>query len=98
MSFTVFDLVGLIGVALLLISYFLLQIGRLDPKKYAYSLMNLCGAFGIFLSLVFDWNLAAGLIEIFWMAISLMGLWRIFSERHRVRTEPEASVEMRRTP
>ena len=96
MSPSAFDFVGLAGVVVLLIAYFLLQIGRLASNTYAYPLMNFCGAFGIFLSLVFDWNLAAGLIEIFWMAISLMGLWRVIRARRRVQTETTLPVERQR--
>jgi hypothetical protein len=39
----------------------------------AYSLANALGAVLILVSLYFDFNLSAVIIELFWAAISLMG-------------------------
>nr|VFK25596.1 MAG: hypothetical protein BECKMB1821G_GA0114241_101449 [Candidatus Kentron sp. MB]VFK34489.1 MAG: hypothetical protein BECKMB1821I_GA0114274_107313 [Candidatus Kentron sp. MB]VFK76782.1 MAG: hypothetical protein BECKMB1821H_GA0114242_107413 [Candidatus Kentron sp. MB] len=70
------DIVGIIGVLLLLFSYLLLQIGKLSADLIAYSLMNFLGAAMILFSLVFDWNLAAALIEGSWALISAFGIYK----------------------
>jgi len=67
------DMIGLAGVATILIAYFMLQAGKLPSTSLAYSLLNLLGAAAVFISLLFNWNLSAGIIEIFWILISFFG-------------------------
>ena len=78
------DFIGLSGVALLIITYALLQLDRIDPKGFWYSFNNLCVAVLVGISLIYTPNLASIVIEIFWFIISLYGLimWR---ERQRER-------------
>lgn len=73
------DFVGIIGVSLVLLAYYLLQIGSIKGEDYLYSLLNLCGATFILVSLYFHWNLASVIIEIAWIIISFLGLWRRIS-------------------
>ena len=61
---TLYDAIGLLGVAIILISYFLLQVGKLHLEQVLYSLANLIGALLILLSLFFSWKLASFIIEI----------------------------------
>ena len=70
------DLVGNFGVALILGTYLALQIGRLDSQRIAYSALNALGAGSITVSLLFDFNLSAFVVEAAWVAVSLYGLWR----------------------
>jgi hypothetical protein len=81
MRFGLPDLVGAIGVVLLMIAYLLLQIGKLESKSLLYSVLNALGASLIVISLVFDFNLAAFVIEVFWIAISLVGIYRTLRAR-----------------
>lgn len=74
MEFTVFDLLGAVGVAMIIVTYYLLQTGRMDATKPAYSILNAAGASLILLSLVFDFNLAAFIVEFFWLLISIYGI------------------------
>tara|TARA_Y100001934_G_C11746277_1_gene492630 strand:+ start:97 stop:363 length:267 start_codon:yes stop_codon:yes gene_type:complete len=69
------DFLGSSGAALIVITYFLLQTNKLNPKTITYSLLNLIGASLILVSLYFNFNLSAVVIEIFWVAISLLGLF-----------------------
>ena len=77
MNLTWFDLAGFVGVALIVIAYLLLQLGKLPSSAPAFSLLNAIGAFLVMFSLVFDFNLAAFLMEAFWFLISLFGFLRI---------------------
>ncbi|MEP6635925.1 MAG: hypothetical protein ABJB97_04305 [Acidobacteriota bacterium] len=74
MTYSWFDLVGNIGVALMVIAYLLLQLGRLSSATLTYSLLNAVGAVLVIISLVFHFNLSAFLMELFWFFISLIGL------------------------
>lgn len=74
MSLTWFDLAGFAGVVLIVIAYLLLQLNRLPSSAPSYSLLNAAGAFLVIISLLFDFNLAAFLMEAFWFLISLFGL------------------------
>lgn len=71
---TIPDFIGLSGVALLIITYALLQLDKIDPKGFWYSFNNLVVAILVTVSLVYTPNLASIVIEIFWFLISLYGI------------------------
>jgi hypothetical protein len=68
------DLLGNAGFLCIIGSYFWLQIGRTSGQSRAYSLVNAIGAALILISLYYDFNLSAVLVEVFWLVISLLGL------------------------
>ena len=68
------DIIGLIGVVLLISTYALLQFDRIDPKGFWYSFNNLIVAVLVTVSLIYTPNLASIVIEVFWFLISLYGL------------------------
>ena len=76
------DGIGMLGAALIVIAYFLLQTGRLDSLSLSFSVVNGLGAAGILFSLFYEFNLSAFAIESFWLVISLYGIYRAL----RVRT------------
>jgi paired small multidrug resistance pump len=75
------DWVGLAGVAVVLCAYFLLQAGKLHGTGLIYQLMNAIGAAAVVLSLCFDFNLSAFVVETAWVAISVYGIWRGYKKR-----------------
>ncbi len=83
MQFAWHDFVGNIGVGLIVLSYFLLQAGKMDSKKLPYSITNLTGAILLLISLYYNFNLASVVIECFWIAISLYGITRYLLERRQ---------------
>lgn len=78
------DFVGNLGVLLILSAYLAVQMRRLDATGAVNLVGNGLGAALILVSLAYDFNLSAFLIEVVWLLISLYGLARIFLER-RVR-------------
>lgn len=74
---TVPDAVGVGGVLLILIAYAGATNGRLDPKKAPALWLNLAGALLILLSLAYDFNLSAVLMEGAWALVAVVGLARI---------------------
>ncbi len=68
------DLLGIIGVVLILATYMLLQVEKLSATSFLYSATNGLGASLILVSLTFKFNLSAFLIEAFWLLISTHGI------------------------
>lgn len=72
------DLLGNIGVVLILATYLLLQLEKLSATSLLYSATNGLGALLILVSLIYEFNLSAFIIEAFWLLISIYGLVRYF--------------------
>ena len=71
------DVIGLIGVTLMLIAYFMINTHKMTVKQLSYQLLNFVGAGLVLFSLYFNWNMSAVVIEIVWMLISVMGMYKI---------------------
>lgn len=78
------DLAGNIGVALIVVTYLLLQLGRLQGTDIIYSALNALGASLVLVSLIFDFNLSAFVVETFWALISLIGVVKHFAAKPRM--------------
>lgn len=73
---------GYAGVLLVVLAFLLLQVQKLHGNGWIYQLMNVLGAIGLILSLVFgSFNLPAFLMELGWALIGIYGI--IFSQRRR---------------
>jgi hypothetical protein len=72
-----FDVAGLVGVALILAGYAAATMWRLHPKSAASLLINFLGASLILLSLTRAFNLSAAIVEAAWALIALVGLVRL---------------------
>jgi len=83
MAYTFSDFLGNIGVALIIISYLFLQLGRVSSTSLKFSLVNALGALLIIISLLNQFNLSAFIIEAFWLLISLMGITRFLIKRNK---------------
>jgi len=75
------DLVGMIGVFLVLVAYYFLNINKMTALSISYLLLNFIGSWLILFSLFFNWNLSSVIIEIAWIMISLIGLYRYLKNR-----------------
>jgi hypothetical protein len=73
--------VGIVGVILTLIAYYFLSVGKLDSDSLMYSLLNFIGSWLILFSLIFYWNLSSVVIEVAWISISMIGMYRYFRSR-----------------
>ena len=69
-----YDILGTLGVCIIILAYILLQIGRLRSEQLAYSLMNAVGALLILISLYYSFNFPSFVVEFFWLIISLFGI------------------------
>ena len=82
---TIPDLIGFSGVALLIITYALLQLDRIDPKGFWYSFNNCMVAILLFVNLYYKPIIANITLEVFWLGISLYGIYNWWRKRNAVR-------------
>lgn len=87
MDYPLHNVIGNLGVVMIVGSYFLVQIGKMSATGLFYTLLNGIGAAFIMVSLYFDFNLSAFIVEVFWILISLVGMARIYLQR-RQKAEP----------
>jgi hypothetical protein len=80
-GFAIHDVAGVIGSVIVIVAYFATQVGWFSATDPRFAWANLAGAVLIIFSLLMDWNLAAFIMEIFWILISLFGLARYYSRR-----------------
>lgn len=74
MNFAWYDIIGTLGVFTILLTYFLLQLGRIKSEQLFYSVLNGIGAALILISLYYDFNLPSVIVETFWLVISFFGI------------------------
>ena len=78
---TIPDLIGFLGVALLITTYAMLQLDRIDPKGFWYSFNNMIVAILVTVSLLYSFNLASMVIEVFWFSLSVFGIWNYYRKK-----------------
>lgn len=78
MNYGLVDLIGNVGVVVLMITYLMLQLNKIRSDGLAYSVLNALGAGLIIVSLLVNFNLSALLMEVFWVLISFVGIYRYF--------------------
>lgn len=87
MKYGWYDLAGNVGVAKMVFTYLLLQMGKLRINDLSYSLTNAFGAVLVLVSLLYSFNLSAFLVKSFWLLISLFGLIKFLTSM-RQNEEP----------
>lgn len=87
MDYSWFDLVGNIGVLLMVVAYLLLQLEKLSSSAVSYLLLNVAGAVLVIISLMFRFNFSAFLMEAFWLLISLYGLTKTLLSKRSSSSE-----------
>jgi len=70
------DVIGLIGVALYVGAYGSLQLGILELSDLRYSVLNAVGGIAVIYSLVWNFNLAAFVMQVLWLAFTVIGFVR----------------------
>ena len=82
MSYAWYDILGTVGVAIIILTYVLLQIERLRSDELMYSLLNAVGATLILISLWYSFNFPSFVVEFFWLVISLFGIGKYLRQKH----------------
>lgn len=81
MTIAWYDILGGLGVAVIILAYVLLQIERIRSDQLVYSLLNAVGAVLILISLYYTFNLPSFIVELFWLVISLFGVGKYLIRR-----------------
>ena len=76
------DILGTTGVGFIVVMYVMLQTERIDPRRMAFSIFNAVGSILILISLAYEFNFSAALIEGVWLIVSVYGLWRAWRKHH----------------
>ncbi len=82
------EVVGWAGAALILASYILLSLGRLDGRSPLYQWMNVVGAACFVANSGWNGAIPSAALNIVWMAMGLYTLWTV-----RRTWRPSASRE-----
>ncbi|NNE69376.1 MAG: hypothetical protein HKN29_03310 [Rhodothermales bacterium] len=90
---TVFDIIGLVGVAFIVGAYLLLQTGRIASENPWFSVANALGAGLVLVSLWYEFNLSAAVVEGFWLVMSLYGIVRSLRKRRSVSADGQDSTD-----
>ena len=77
----VVEIVGWSGALLILAAYLLLSMGRLTGQSRAYQWMNVVGAAGFVVNGWWHGALPSTSLNVVWMAIGIVALWKIASRR-----------------
>lgn len=75
------DIVGLVGVTILIVTYAMLQFDKINPKGFWYSFNNMIVAILVTVSLLYSFNLASMVIEVFWFSLSVFGIWNYYRKK-----------------
>lgn len=81
MNYHWYDFIGNVGVVLTLLAYLLLQLHKISNHSMLFIGMNIIGSVFLIISLCYDFNLSAFLIEVCWFFISMIGVIRFFIDR-----------------
>lgn len=76
-----YDIIGSIGVGIIILTYVLLQTEKIKSEDLAYSLLNGFGAGLIVFSLFYSFNFSAFIVEALWVIISLYGIVKYFRKK-----------------
>ncbi|MGB7206260.1 MAG: cyclic nucleotide-binding domain-containing protein [Anderseniella sp.] len=79
-----YDVIGMIGVSLYLGSYAALQTGFLRGQGYLYPAINMAAAACVLISLLSNFNLSSAIIQISWIIISIVGIFRMYYIQSRL--------------
>lgn len=72
----IYQWTGFVGMAFVVIAYFFLQIDRYNIHSLQYQLLNLVGAILLLISLCVHFNLGSFVIEVFWIIITIYGIYK----------------------
>lgn len=75
------NIIGLCGVALVLLAYGLVSLGIWAGTQPRYQWLNLAGTCAILYSVLYSWNLPSFVAQCAWIVLSVVGLARLYVRR-----------------
>jgi hypothetical protein len=83
------EIIGWLAAALILASYVLLSLGRLEARGVVYQSMNVVGAAGFVVNSGYNGALPSAGLNVVWAGMGLFTLWSVWRARQR-HAEPAA--------
>ncbi|MBU0924209.1 hypothetical protein KKG81_04935 [bacterium] len=71
----IYQWIGFFGMIFIVVAYLLLQTSRYTINSLEYQLLNLVGAILLLISLFVHFNLGSFIIEVFWIIITIYGIF-----------------------
>ena len=71
---TLFDAIGVFGFGLYVVNYTMLTFHRVTSHCKRYFAINLIAASMVLIGMMFSFNLASALIQVFWIGISMTAI------------------------
>lgn len=91
-SFGYVDAIGTTGTFIVVAAYFGTQMRFINSDDLVFPVLNLIGSVLLGFSLIHNFNLASALMEVFWTAISLLGIFKaIFGSDQETANHPASS-------
>ena len=75
------EVIGWTAAAIILASYVLLSLGKLEPRGAAYQWMNVAGAIGFIVNSGYNGATPNAALNVVWAVIGLYTLWKIHQGR-----------------
>ncbi|MCJ8326354.1 MAG: hypothetical protein MJK08_04545 [Campylobacterales bacterium] len=72
----IYQIIGFVGMVFIVWAYYILQMGKYSHESLYYQLLNLTGAILLLISLCVHFNLGSFIIEVFWIIITLYGMYK----------------------
>lgn len=76
------DVVGNVGVILLLMGYYLNVAGKLSAQGWEYNTINLVVAILLTINLIYKPNISALILEVCWASIAIFGLVKYWKTKY----------------
>ena len=80
------EIIGWAAAAIILASYILLSLGKLQPRGYVYQWMNVIGAGGFVINSGHNGALPSAGLNIIWAAMGLFTLWSVWRAQQTARS------------
>ena len=85
----IYQLIGFLGMIFVVVAYFLLQTERHKITSLTYQVLNLIGAILLLISLFVHFNLGSFIIEVFWIIITVYGMYKNLKEKKEMKRGEE---------
>lgn len=80
--------IGIAGAVTYLLSYFLLQLGKIDGNGNFYAALNMLAAIFVTISLTTHFNIGSLIIQVSFISLSLYAIFRSFWMRRHIQLAP----------
>ncbi|PIR20268.1 MAG: hypothetical protein COV45_06870 [Deltaproteobacteria bacterium CG11_big_fil_rev_8_21_14_0_20_47_16] len=79
------EVIGIVGMVLLLGTFYLASSKRIQDNHYLYHILNLIGAIAVLVNAFFNHVMSVAAVEVAWSIIALVGLWNIWRAHRKAK-------------